>query len=117
MIDLPLATEAIKDIINQSKTKTITPELVMEVVADHYNIPVSDIKSSKRNREVAVPRQIIMYLCRKMTECPLKTIGIAVGGKDHSTISHGIEKIENDLKTDESLKKDIDIISKKIRAL
>ena len=117
VIDLPLATEAIKDIINQSKTKTITPELVMEVVADHYNIPVSDIKSSKRNREVAVPRQIIMYLCRKMTDCPLKTIGIAVGGKDHSTISHGIEKIENDLKTDESLKKDIDIISKKIRAL
>lgn len=116
-IDLPLATEAIKDIINQSKTKTITPELVMEVVADHYSIPVSDIKSSKRNREVAVPRQIIMYLCRKMTDCPLKTIGIAVGGKDHSTISHGIEKIENDLKTDESLKKDLDVIAKKIRAL
>ena len=117
VIDLPLATEAIKDIISQSQSRTITPELIMEVVADHYSIPVSDIRSSKRNREIAVPRQIIMYLCRKMTDCPLKSIGIAVGGKDHSTISHGIDKIENESKTDESLRKDIQILMKKIRAL
>lgn len=117
VIDLPLATEAIKDIISQRQSRTITPELIMEVVADHYNVPVSDIMSSKRNREVAVPRQIIMYLCRKMTDCPLKSIGIAVGGKDHSTISHGIEKIENERKTDETLRKDIQILMKKIRAL
>ena len=116
-IDLPLTKMAIKDIIAQNQSKMITPELVMEVVADHYNVPVDDIKSSKRNREIAVPRQVIMYLCRKLTDCPLKSIGIAVGGKDHSTISHGIEKIEKELKVDESLKNDIQILTKKIRAL
>ena len=117
VIDLPLAKEAIKDIIAQNQQKLITPELIMEVVADHYSIPVSDIKSSKRNREIAVPRQVIMYLCRKLTDCPLKSIGIAVGGKDHSTISHGIEKIEKELKTDDTLKKDVNVLTKKIRAL
>ena len=116
-IDLPLTKMAIKDIIAQNQSKMITPELVMEVVADHYNVPVDDIKSSKRNREIAVPRQVIMYLCRKLTDCPLKSIGIAVGGKDHSTISHGIEKIEKELKIDELLKNDIQILTKKIRAL
>ena len=116
-INLAIAREAIKDIIVQSRSRAITPELVMEVVANHYGVAVEDIKSTKRNREVAVPRQIIMYLCRKLTDCPLKSIGIAVGGKDHSTISHGIEKIEKEIKTDDQLKKDINILTKKIRAL
>ena len=116
-INLAIAREAIKDIIVQSRSRAITPELVMEVVANHYGVAVEDIKSTKRNREVAVPRQIIMYLCRKLTDCPLKSIGISVGGKDHSTISHGIEKIEKEIKTDDQLKKDINILTKKIRAL
>ena len=116
-ITLPLAKEAIKDIIQHNKTVNITPELILETVADHYHVSEEDIKSTKRNREIAEPRQIIMYLCRKLTDAPLKSIGIAVGGKDHSTISHGIEKIEKELKTDESLNNTINVLTKKIRSL
>ena len=116
-ITLPLAKEAIKDIIQHNKTVNITPELILETVADHYHVSEEDIKSTKRNRKIAEPRQIIMYLCRKLTDAPLKSIGIAVGGKDHSTISHGIEKIEKELKTDESLNNTINVLTKKIRSL
>lgn len=116
-ITLPLAKEAIKDIIRHDKVVNITPELVLETVADHYHVSEEDIKSTKRNREIAEPRQIIMYLSRKLTDAPLKTIGIAVGGKDHSTISHGIEKIEKDIKTDESLQNTINVLTKKIKSL
>lgn len=117
VITLPLAKEAIKDIIQHDRAASITPELILEAVADHYHVSEEDIKSTKRNREIAEPRQIIMYLSRKMTDAPLKSIGIAVGGKDHSTISHGIEKIEKELKTDESLQNAIQVLMKKINSL
>ena len=116
-IDIPLAAEALKDMISPNNTREITPELIIEVVSDHFNVPAAELKGKKRNAEIVLPRQIVMYLCRKMTDTPLKTIGLILGGKDHASISHGVKKIAADLKTDEALSNTISIIKKKINPL
>lgn len=115
-IDIALAAEALKDLISSKNNREVTPELILDIVADHYNITVADLKSNKRNADIANPRQIAMYLMRNMIEKEnsLKTIGIILGGKDHSTVKYGIEKIESEMKKDETLANTINIIKKKI---
>ncbi len=116
-IDIPLAAEALKDMISPNNTREITPELIIEVVSDHFNVPAAELKGKKRNAEIVLPRQIVMYLCRKMTETPLKTIGLILGGKDHASVSHGVKKIEHDIKTDEALNNTVNIIKKKLNPI
>ena len=116
-IDIPLAAEALKDMISPNNTREITPELIIEVVSDHFNVPAAELKGKKRNAEIVLPRQIVMYLCRKMTDTPLKTIGLILGGKDHASVSHGVKKIEHDVKTDEALKNTVNIIKKKLNTI
>ena len=103
-IDIALAAEALKDLISSKNNREVTPELILDIVADHYNITVADLKSNKRNADIANPRQVSMYLMRNMIEKEnsLKTIGIILGGKDHSTVKYGIEKIESEMKKDET---------------
>ncbi len=113
-IDIPMASEALKDIISTENKREITPDLILEIVADHFNITVADLKSNKRNAEIAIPRQIAMYLIRSMTETSLKAIGVILGGKDHSTVKYGCEKIADEIKTDEQLANTINILKKKI---
>ena len=115
-IDIALAAEALKDLISSKNNREVTPELILDNVADHYNITVADLKSNKRNADIANPRQVAMYLMRNMIEKEnsLKTIGIILGGKDHSTVKYGIEKIESEMKKDETLANTINIIKKKI---
>lgn len=113
-IDIPLAAEALKDIISSENKREVTPELILDIVADHFGITVADLKSNKRNADIANPRQISMYLIRTMTESSLKAIGVVLGGKDHSTIKYGIEKIAAEEKEDETLNNTINIIRKKI---
>lgn len=113
-IDIPLAAEALKDIVSPDNNREITPELIIDVVSEHFNVPVTEIKGKKRNAEIVLPRQIVMYLCRCMTDTPLKAIGAILGGKDHASISHGVKKIEHDITTDEALNNTINIIKKKI---
>ncbi len=113
-IDISLAAEALKDIISSNNNREVTPELILDIVSEHFGVSVSDLKSNKRNADIANPRQIIMYLCRTMTDTPLKSIGIMLGGKDHSTINHGVNKITSEIKTNETLNNTVDIIKKKI---
>ena len=116
-IDIPLAAEALKDMISPNNTREITPELIIEVVSDHFNVPAAELKGKKRNAEIVLPRQIVMYLRRKMTDTPLKTIGLILGGKDHASVSHGVKKIEHDVKTDEALNNTVNIIKKKLNPI
>lgn len=116
-IDIPLAAEALKDMISPNNTREITPELIIEVVSDHFNVPATELKGKKRNAEIVLPRQIVMYLCRKMTDTPLKTIGLILGGKDHASVSHGVKKIEHDIKLDEALNNTVNIIKKKLNPI
>ena len=113
-INIMLAAEALKDIVSPNKNRQITPELILEVVTEHFSVSIADLKSGKRNANIANSRQIAMYLCRTMTDTPLKSIGIMLGGRDHSTVSHGVDKVTEDIKTNEALNNTIEIIKKKI---
>ena len=114
-ITVELAEEALKDIISPNDKREVTPELVIQVVADHYGITPLDICSQKRNKEIVYPRQIVMYLCREIVGTPLQMIGKYLGGRDHTTIIHGIEKIKADIgKNDSNLINTLDILKKKL---
>ena len=113
-INLKMAEEALKDIISPGAQREVTPELIIQIVAEHFGLTPQDIASQKRTKEIVYPRQIAMYLCRDMLATPLQTIGSFLGGRDHTTIIHGADKISSDLKKDETLKNTIDILKKKI---
>ena len=97
-LSLSLAEDALKDIIYPEAPKEITPELIMNIVAEHFNISASDIASSKRNSEIVMPRQIYMYLCRELIDIPYKSIGKTIGNKDHTTVMHGVDKIKKEIR-------------------
>ena len=113
-INLKMAEEALKDIISPGAQREVTPELIIQIVAEHFGLTPQDIASQKRTKEIVYPRQIAMYLCRDMLATPLQTIGSYLGGRDHTTIIHGADKISSDLKKDETLRNTIEILKKKI---
>jgi len=94
--------------------KEITPELIIEVVSDHFNINPSDLASEKRTKEISHPRQIAMYLCCDMTTAPLQMIGKHLGKKDHTTVIHGRDKITKELQHNENLQYTVDVLKKKL---
>ena len=93
---------ALKDMISPKQARQVTPELIVEVVARAYNITVNDIMSNKRSKEILVPRQICMFLCRSELNMTYPKIGEFFGGKDHTTILHACNKIETSLKDENS---------------
>ena len=114
-INISMAEEVLKDIISPNQKREVTPQVILEVVAEHYGISVSDIIGGKRNAEIVTPRQVVMYLCREITDTPYKAIGILLGNRDHSTIINGDGKVRKQLQAnDGSLKNNIDIIRKKL---
>ncbi len=113
-VTLETAKESLKDIINKDNSVTITPDLIVKVVSEHMNISEEDIRSKKRSQDIATARQIVMYLCREYTVLALKSIGNAVGGKDHATVINGIKRIEEKIISDPSFKASIDTIVKKL---
>ena len=113
-ITTDLAEEALKDLISPNAEKEVTPELIIQVVADHFGITPLDISSQKRNKEIVFPRQIAMYLCREMLDAPLTGIGKMMGDRDHTTVMHGIEKIEKEMSAKDSVRNTVDILKKKI---
>lgn len=113
-ITVDLATEALKDIISNRATKQVTIELIQEIVANYFNLKVEDFKSSRRTKNIAYPRQIAMYLSRKLTDMSLPKIGEEFGGRDHTTVIHAYEKISEMVSKDDNLKSTIEILTKKI---
>ena len=91
-ITMEIAMKELQNIITPDKPREITPQLVIEVVTEHFNISLDQMISKNRSNEIARPRQIAMYLCKNMTDIPLDSIGQLLGGRDHSTIIHGIKK-------------------------
>ncbi|MBP2034168.1 chromosomal replication initiator protein [Clostridium algifaecis] len=113
-ISVDLAVEALKDIISSKQSKQVTIGLIQDVVANYYNLKIDDFKSARRTRNVAFPRQIAMYLSRKLTDMSLPKIGEEFGGRDHTTVIHAYEKISGNLKVDESLQNAISELTKRI---
>ncbi len=108
-ITLELAQLALQDIISPDESRPITPQLIIDTVAEHFGVTPEDIVSNKRSSEVVIPRQIVMYLCRHLLDIPLKSIGSYIGNRDHSTVIYGVKKVETDLETSESLRTAVDI--------
>lgn len=113
-ISLEMAQDILEDLISPNTKREITIEYIIQVVAEHFGISIIDILSKKRKADIAYPRQIAMYLCRKCTPEPLSTIGKYMGDRDHTTVIHGAEKIEKELKEKETTKNIIDVLIKKI---
>ena len=113
-ITMAIAEKELANIITPDQPREITPQLIIEVVSEHYHISVDQMISRTRSSDVAKPRQIAMYLCKTMTESPLDTIGSLLGGRDHSTIIHGIKKITEEYNKNETTRNTIETIKKKI---
>ena len=113
-INLEHAEEALKDIIYPDELREVTPSLIINVVAEYFNITPDDIMSKKRNSELVQARQIVMYLCRDLTETSLIGIAKLLGKKDHTTIIHGVNKISDEIVNNEELNIKIEAIKKKI---
>ncbi len=114
-INISMAEEVLKDIISPNNKREVTPQVILDVVADHFGVSAADIVGGKRNSEIVTPRQIVMYLCREITDTSYKNIGILLGNRDHSTVISGDNKIREKLKkADGKLKNNIDIIRKKL---
>lgn len=110
-INIALAEEALKDIID-AKKKKITPELIISKVENHFNLRENDLKSSSKSQNIAFPRQIAMYILKTETDLSLKQIGTFFGGKDHTTVMHAVSKIEKTKADDSNVDKIIsDIVN------
>ena len=114
-INLELAIEALKDFISKGISEKNDVHRIQKVVAEYFQISVEDIRSKKRSSNIAFPRQIAMYLCRKLTSESFPKIGTEFGGKDHSTVMHSVEKIENEIKVNPDLANIIEKIKEDIQ--
>ena len=99
-ITIELAMESLKDLFPKTKTSQITPQRIQEVVAAHFRIKIDDLVSKRRTRNVTIPRQLAMFLCREMTDWSLPKIGEFFGGRDHTTVIHAYEKVNRERQED-----------------
>ncbi|HKY63896.1 MAG TPA: chromosomal replication initiator protein DnaA [bacterium] len=110
-ITLEMAKEVLKNLI-PDRSRAMTIESIQKLVADHYNVKISDLKSPRRLKVLTVPRQIAMYLCRKHVKSSFPELGLKFGGKDHSTVVHAVQKIEKLLQQDLALRGEIQSLEK-----
>lgn len=111
-ITLDTAIEDIKELIITDEKIKITNDYIINIVVEHYGLTLEEINSKNRSQKIANVRQICMYLCRKMTNSSYDEIGSKLGNRDRTTVMHGFNKIEEDLKSDTSLQNEMDILKK-----
>ncbi len=116
-VNVELAEEAMKDIFERASENKMTTEFIQEIIADYYKISVADLKSTKKPKNIAYPRQIGMYLTRKLLDKSLSDVGNDYGGRDHTTVLHACNKIEHDLESDPNLSNILLELEKRIKGL
>ena len=102
-----LAQTMLQNILYNPRRQSLSPERIVETVAKYYGVPSDQLRGKARDKQIVLPRQIAMYLMREETEAPLLRIGEALGGRDHSTILHGCEKIEREMGENDDFRRDI----------
>lgn len=111
LMDMPITVETAQKVLtdmgNDIKTKTITFEGIIKVVAEHYNIKADELFNKKRTQNIAFPRQVAMYLCRELADLSYPRIGELFGGRDHTTVIHAYEKISNQKNSNLSLQTEL----------
>lgn len=115
-INIELAREALKNIIKEQDRRILSIELIQKEVASFFGIRIQDLKSERKQKNIAVPRQIAMYLARRYTGASFPEIGEKFGGKDHSTVIHAVKKIEAIIGEDSTLRNTINSVSRKIES-
>ncbi|MCX6062562.1 MAG: chromosomal replication initiator protein DnaA, partial [Caldiserica bacterium] len=113
-VTLPFTEETLKDIIPVIN-KPITIDAIMQSVSSYFHISVADLQAKRRSQDVAMPRQIAMYLSRDLTEASLPYIGEKFGGRDHTTVIYACQKIQQDMKNDETLRALLDSLVKQLK--
>ncbi len=115
-INKEMAEDILRDIIGPDKERRITSEDIIDAVLEHFHLEKEDLMSQRRNSEIVYPRQVAMYLMRLMTLDPLKSIAEYLNRRDHTTVISACRKIEKDIKTQENVYRDVDVLMKKIRS-
>lgn len=114
-ITLENVKNQLKDLLTSNNSENISLDIIQKVIAENYNISVLDLKSKKRDKKYVIPRQIAIYITRQLTELSFSEIGSEFGGKDHSTIMHANEKIEELIKLDSSFESKIQLFIREIK--
>ncbi|RMF63414.1 MAG: chromosomal replication initiator protein DnaA [Bacteroidetes bacterium] len=112
-IDLPMAKEVLRDLIKETRM-SLSIEQIQQIVCEYFNIPDDLVRAKTRKREVVQARQVAMYFCKQLTQHSLKTIGLHFGGRDHSTVIHACQSVQNQIDTDSAFREMIDEIMRKI---
>jgi len=113
-VSLELCREVLKDMVRESQKK-VSMESIQRGVAEFFNISVGDLKTTKRNKNIVLPRQVAMYLVRELTSLSLPEIGVGFGGKDHTTVLHSWNKIKRGLSTDHNLRNVVEKIADSVK--
>lgn len=114
-VTIEIAEKVLQDLLTENTKQEINVQFIQEVVANYYGITKEEIQSKKRTSNIAYPRQVAMYLSRKLVDLSLIKIGEEFGGRDHSTIIHGCEKISQDLEKNDKLKDTLIELENKIK--
>lgn len=112
-IDMNTTQEVLRDLL-RANNRRITMDEIQQKVCDHYNLNLSDMSSKKRTRAIARPRQVAMYLSKQLTEKSLPDIGRAFGGRDHTTVIHACNRIEELMETNGALADDVDLLNRSL---
>ncbi len=115
-ISIEVATQALADLLGSSRRKRITPEMILNVVSEHYGIDIRTLQGRGRSRNIVIPRHVAMYLLREETDCSLIDIGNLLGGRDHTTVMHGCDKVSEEINTDARLRSEILSIRERLQA-
>ncbi|MBF8258094.1 MAG: dnaA, partial [Actinobacteria bacterium] len=112
-INLDLAREVLARHLEPTE-RVISPEAIIKAVAEHYGVKISDLRSERKHKVIALPRQVAMYLMRAMTRCSFPDIGLRFGGRDHTTVMYAVKKIDKRTKEDVSLRSTIETLRKNL---
>ena len=114
-VNLEIAEDLLQDLLRASDRRT-TIDQIQKKVAEHFNVKMSDMHSSRRSRNIARPRQIAMFLSKNLTTRSLPEIGRKFGGRDHTTVIHAIKKVNELVKNDSSLAEDLEILTRSLQS-
>ena len=113
-IDLELAKEVLKNIVKEIQSD-VSVDFIQKTVGEYFKIDLELMKGKLKKREIVIPRQVAMYFCKRYTQLTLALIGENFGGRDHSTVIHALESVEDMMKTDANFKNSVDELSKKLK--
>lgn len=115
-----ISIELVKEVLHNTikgAHQEVTVESIQKTICDYFNIRLGDLKSKRRTKNIALPRQVAMYLCRKFTAISFPVLGDKFGGRDHSTVIHASKTIEKRIKEDPNMQATVERLEKTIRVL